>query len=93
MVTVACRELKNRFGKYLALVREGQAVRITDRGRPVACILPIENAADRTRAEWLGHLVAKGGVTLGRGRLRTRYKPLVMTKGKTMAKMVMEDRR
>jgi prevent-host-death family protein len=30
MVTVAAKELKNRLGKYLKLVRAGQAVRITD---------------------------------------------------------------
>jgi prevent-host-death family protein len=31
MVTVASKELKNRLGKYLRLVRAGETIQITDR--------------------------------------------------------------
>ena len=38
-------------------------------------------------------LVASGALTLGTGRLNRRVKPTVMTRGKTVAEMVAEDRR
>lgn len=93
MVTVACKELKNRLGKYLALVREGETVQITDRGRPIGRIFPARNHKQQKDEEMLARLVANGTLTLGTGRLRRRARPTVMTKGKTVAEMVAEDRR
>ena len=93
MVTVASKELRNRLGKYLALVREGKTVAITDGGRPIACIVPTQNLERRKEAELLARLVASGNLTLGTGRLRRRPRPTVMTKGKTVAEMVAEGRR
>lgn len=34
-------QLKNHLSRYLALVRKGEAVRILDRDRPIAHIVPI----------------------------------------------------
>ena len=93
MVTVASKELRNRLGKYLALIRKGEAVQITDRGRPIGCIFPTQDPEQRKEAELLGRLVASGNLTLGTGRLSWRLRPVVMTKGKTVAEMVAEDRR
>lgn len=93
MVTVPSRELKNRLGKYLDIVRAGGAVRVTDRGRPVACILPVSTHQEQQTAELLAALVAKGGVALGSGRLSQGRKPAVLTPGKSVAEMIAEDRR
>jgi prevent-host-death family protein len=90
MVTVSSRELKNRLGKYLRLVRDGEPVEITDRGRPIARIVPVEGSG--TVDEDLLRLLAKGNVTLGHGRLRKR-KPAVLTPGPSIAEMIAEDRR
>ncbi len=38
-------EVKNQLSRYLALVRKGEVVRILDRDRPVAQIVPIQHAA------------------------------------------------
>ncbi len=47
MIRVGVRELKNRLGRYLQLVRQGQTVEITDRGRPVARLVPeAENSTE-----------------------------------------------
>lgn len=92
MIPVASKELKNRLGKYLALVREGKTLRITDRGRPIGCIIPAQSPKAGKRAEALARLVAEGAVRLGSGRL-ARHKPTVMSRGKTIAQMVAEDRR
>lgn len=40
MRRVGCREFKNRMGKYLHTVRQGQTLIITDRGRPIAQLGP-----------------------------------------------------
>ncbi len=93
VVTVASKELKNRLGKYLGIVRGGESVRITDRGKPVACILPVGMPEEEQTAELLSALVAKGSVTLGSGELPGRRKPAVLTPGKSIAEMIAEDRR
>jgi prevent-host-death family protein len=62
---VGTRELKNRLSEYLRLVKAGETVIITERGKPVGQILPIR--ADPTSrlkklveagvVEWNGHFV------------------------------------
>lgn len=92
MIVVASKELKNRLGKYLALVREGNAVQVTDRGRPVACIIPTMRPEDGKRAEALARLVAAGVVRPGSGRL-TRHRPTRLKRGPTIVEMLAEERR
>lgn len=93
MVTVASRELKNRLGRYLSIVRAGEAVQVTDRGKPVACILPVGTSEEQETAELLAALVAKGSVTLGAGGPPGRRKAAVLKPGKSIAEMIAEDRR
>jgi prevent-host-death family protein len=50
MKTVGSRELKTRLGQYLRLVRNGATIVITDRGRPVAELRPIELDNDDSEA-------------------------------------------
>ena len=40
-LVVGAREFKTRLGTYLRRVREGRILTITDRGRPVAEVMPI----------------------------------------------------
>jgi prevent-host-death family protein len=40
LTTVGVRELKNRLSEYLRLVRAGERVIVTDRGRPIAELRP-----------------------------------------------------
>lgn len=42
MTRVAITELKAKLSEYLAAIRAGEEVIVTDRGRPVARMLPIE---------------------------------------------------
>jgi len=92
MMRVGSKELKNRLGKYLALVRKGNAIQVTDRGRPVACLVPASSPKASQQAEWLTRLVREGALRLGSGRL-ARHRPTPIGKGKTIAEMVAEDRR
>jgi prevent-host-death family protein len=72
MITVPSRELKNRLGKYLRLVREGETVRITDRGNPVAVIVPL-GREDTLPAPMVEQLLKKGAITLGTGQPLSRH--------------------
>ena len=62
MTKVGLRELKNRLGVYIAKVRAGETVVITDRGVVVAELkppVPTENAV-------LDEMVRRGEATLGK---------------------------
>ena len=46
MVVVGVAEVKAKLSKYLAKVRGGRDVLITERGRPVARIVPVSGGSD-----------------------------------------------
>ncbi len=46
-LTVGVRDLKTRLSKYLRLVKSGQSVLITEHGKPVGRILPIETSLEQ----------------------------------------------
>jgi prevent-host-death family protein len=65
MAAVGIRELKSDFGKYLKRVGLGERITVTDRGGPIAVLVPIEEPstaavqsmiADGT-AHWTGETV------------------------------------
>jgi prevent-host-death family protein len=93
MVTVASKELKNRLGRYLQLVRTGEPVQITDRGKPIGCIVPLQSpAASPDVIEW-SRLIASGGLSPGSGKPLRRHKPAKLKPGPSIAEMIAEDRR
>jgi prevent-host-death family protein len=92
MKTVGSRELKNRLGRYLGLVRKGETIIVTDRGTTVAHLVPPSgdqgepDSCDR----FLKQLEAKGHLRLGTRPFR-RFKPLRL-KGKAASQIILEDR-
>jgi prevent-host-death family protein len=92
MKTVGSRELKNRLGRYLGLVRKGEALLLTDRGRPFARIVPLNSSQEGAPSleEVLKQLEAEGNLRLGSGKFKP-FKP-VRVKGKPLSKMILEDR-
>jgi prevent-host-death family protein len=44
MTTVSISELKARLSAFLDIVREGEEVLVTDRGRLIARLMPVPNA-------------------------------------------------
>ena len=67
MKTAGVAELKTRLSTYLKLVKSGSEILITERGVPIAKLVPIDAARKReTRRQ---RLAAAGLLTLGRGRL------------------------
>lgn len=41
MDSIGVRELRQHASRYLALVKAGRSVQVTDRGRPVALLVPV----------------------------------------------------
>ena len=64
-------ELKNQLSRYLALVRKGEIVRIVDRNRPVAQIVPIGQAVKGrcVGTEALAEMERKGLIRRGTDRV------------------------
>ncbi|MFN0148118.1 MAG: type II toxin-antitoxin system Phd/YefM family antitoxin [Dehalococcoidia bacterium] len=65
--TIGIRELRQHASKYIALVKEGARIEITDRGRPVAMLTPLpgERETGLERLFRLGRLIppeTAGGV-------------------------------
>ncbi len=89
-MNVGTRELKNHLSRYLRRVRAGQVVRVTDRGKVVAEVRPVEKPSSDEQ-ERLRDLEAQGTVTVGTG----RFEPFrrVRLRGRVSAsKAILRDR-
>lgn len=84
---VGVRELKNHLSQYLTRVEEGQDVIVTDRGRPVARLSPIDRADDR-----MASLIASGAVRAPERTSRSRPARRITT-AQPVSDLVAEQRR
>lgn len=92
MIAVGIKEIKNQLSRYLALVKEGEEILVTRRGKPVARIVRGWETATRLH-DALRPLVEKGLVQLPTRALdRGIRKPLRLS-GKPASEMVLESRR
>jgi prevent-host-death family protein len=70
MKTAGVADLKAHLSRYLERVKAGQEVTITERGLPVARLVPFERAGQaRSRRD---RLVRAGVLLPGRGKVRTQ---------------------
>jgi prevent-host-death family protein len=86
------REANQRFSKAIRAVRAGKKVVLTDRGRPIAVITPLERQGTEEAA--LRALAHEGLITLPtrRGPMSVpRWRP-IRIKGKPLSDTVIEDR-
>jgi len=90
MNTVGIRELKAHLSRHLRRVRSGTRLVITERGRAIASIQPIEPPAD---VEWAHALVAAGRARWSGGKPRGLNPPVRIKGKKTVSDAVIEDRR
>ena len=67
MKTAAVSELKARLSEYLNQVKAGMEVLITDRGKPVARLVPVSRNKDLK--ESLVRMEKQGLIRLGSGKL------------------------
>ena len=86
MRSIGVRELRQNASKYLREVEQGESIRVTDRGRPVALLVPVP----RSRLE---ELIATGRATPGRGSVLDLGPPLPAEPGeKPLSEILEEDR-
>jgi prevent-host-death family protein len=86
---IGVRELKAHLSACLKRVQDGEHLTVTDRGRPIAALVPI---ASTSTLEWAHRMTAERRLTWSGG------KPLgldrrISARGKPASRMVIEDRR
>lgn len=89
MATVGVRELKNRLSEFLRRVADGERLVVTDRGRPIAIVIPPESAPDE---EGLRGMVREGLARWAGGKPGGAARPARL-KGRPIHETVLEDRR
>lgn len=89
MDTVGVRDLKANLSRHLRKVRAGARITVTERGRSIATISPVEAPPD---VAWADRLVAEGRAQWGGGKPAGSAGPAGSAKGQTVSKAVLEDR-
>jgi prevent-host-death family protein len=90
MNTVGIRELKANLSRHLKRVRSGARLVVTERGRAIASIQPIETHRD---VDWAHALVAAGRAQWSGGKPEGATPPAPIQRGKSVSAAVVEDRR
>jgi prevent-host-death family protein len=88
MREIGIRELKTNLSSVLHRVDEGEQIRVTRRGQPVADIVP---AGARRGDERLRELVADGRITPA-ARLRPSRSPRPLDTGRSASAIVLAER-
>ena len=89
MTEVGVETLKDQLGDYLRRARGGERIVITEQGRSVALLIPLDENASAKRA-W--ELVEAGAAEWSGGKpAGSRRRP--RTRGKSASAVVLEDRR
>lgn len=93
MSSVGIKELKNRLTHYLRRTKQGEEVVITERGKPIALIQPIQAAGQVVSLDArLARLAAHGLVTLPTRKPLKRVR-LVKVSGPPISRTILENRR
>lgn len=90
MDTVGIRELKTHLSRHLKRVRAGARLLVTERGRSIATISPVDAPADTA---WAHQLVATGRARWNGGKPTGAMKPVKLRGRRTASSIVLEDRR
>lgn len=86
--TAGVRELKGRLSSYLRRVKKGGTVLVTERGKPVARIVPVSEPPEERLA-----VLRQAGVLAWNGQPLGRVRPVMRVRGKPdVASLLVEDR-
>ncbi|MDO8586514.1 MAG: type II toxin-antitoxin system prevent-host-death family antitoxin [Armatimonadota bacterium] len=92
MKSAAVSKLKATLSEYIAWVKRGEEVLITERGRPVARIVPVGDLpADARRSE----LVRRGILRPGKGRVSIdviKDRPIINVTQSDIRRIIEEER-
>ena len=89
MASIGVRELKAQLSRQLKRVQRGGRLTITDRGKPIAVLSPVE---PQTNAAWAWRMVAAGKAGWSGGKPRGLHPP-VSGRGTPTSQLIIEDRR
>ena len=92
MVTAGIKELKNQLSRYIALVKSGDEVLITERGRVIARVVKEDSRRSSLR-QAMQALVLKGQIVMPTREINRDIPAPVKLPGKEVSEMVLEDRR
>jgi len=67
MESAAISEFKARMSEFIGRVKAGEEILVTDRGKPVARVIPVRPFDDMEQQ--LLHMEKEGFITRGKGRL------------------------
>jgi prevent-host-death family protein len=89
LTPIGVRELKATLSACLARVQAGERLTVTDRGRPIATIVPVD---EPPWPGWVRTLVGERRAHWAGGRPKGLARP-APARGRSAADMVLEDRR
>ena len=95
MENVGSTELKNELNSYLKKVKSGAKFLITERGRPIARIVPLTDSDDTSTESIIAELLNKGLLTLSRGLDNEQLlspKPIIKLSGISASDIIIKDR-
>ena len=93
MYSVGIRELKNKLSQYLRYARQGERLIVTERGKPIAIIQPVDTLEHPSFPEQaLARLAQEGMVRLPQKRFTPKL-PLLEISEPSVSSAVIEDRR
>jgi prevent-host-death family protein len=91
--TVGIRGFRDRLTRYVARVRRGHRIVVTDRGKPIAVLIPYEHAGQATaQTARLAKVLSSGHVSPSERPFDTRFTPVRGT-GLPPSRMIIADRR
>lgn len=90
MDEVGVRELKSGLSRYLKRVRAGARLTVTERGRPIATLAPVDLPDDLA---WAHALVVSGKAQWSGGKPAGAPRPDPAVAGRSVSEAVIEDRR
>jgi prevent-host-death family protein len=89
MEYVGVRQLKNSLSRYLKLVKSGKTIQVTDRGKPIAKLMPADNSLPQGIIEMLDKEIASWSGEKPRGAIML----YPIRKDRNISDIVSEDRR
>jgi prevent-host-death family protein len=92
MITAGIKELKNQLSRYIAFVKKGEEVLITERGKVIARVVKEDSRSASLRIA-LQPLVLKGQVVMPTREIERDIPEPVKLPGKAVSEIVLEDRR
>lgn len=91
--SVGIRDLKAHLSRHLRRVRSGTRLQVTERGRTIATISPVDAPAEPAEVQWARNMVRDGHAQWSGGKPEGTSRPARLTSGPTVSDAVLEDRR